>query len=77
MVSNKTSPNSIPKSIPQIKKELIDTGKVLYNLRDYPLSFHRTAKDAAIAAFQINNPGRSQDNIPSDSGALLSSNSNI
>ncbi len=36
--------------LPQIKKELIDTGKVLYNLRDYPLSFHRTAKDAAIAA---------------------------
>lgn len=36
--------------LPQIKKELIDTGRVQYVLRDYPLSFHGAAKGAAIAA---------------------------
>ena len=36
--------------LPQIKKEFIDTGLVLYNLRDYPLSFHHAAEGAAIAA---------------------------
>ncbi len=36
--------------LPRIKKELIDTGLVLYNLRDYPLSFHQAAEGAAIAA---------------------------
>lgn len=36
--------------LPQIKKELIDTGKVKYALRDYPLGFHGQAKGAAVAA---------------------------
>ena len=36
--------------LPQIKKELIDTGKVKYALRDYPLGFHQQAKGAAVAA---------------------------
>ena len=35
---------------PQIKKELIDTGKIRYTVRDYPLGFHKEAKGAAIAA---------------------------
>ena len=35
---------------PQIKKELIDTGKVQYVVRDYPLGFHAAAKGAAVAA---------------------------
>lgn len=34
----------------QLKRKYIDTGKVLYVLRDFPLDFHRQAKSAAIAA---------------------------
>jgi len=34
---------------PQIKKELIDTGKVKYALHDYPLGFHGKAKGASVA----------------------------
>ncbi|HSG29927.1 MAG TPA: thioredoxin domain-containing protein [Thermodesulfobacteriota bacterium] len=34
----------------QIKKEYIDTGKVRYVFRDYPLGFHKKAIPAAIAA---------------------------
>lgn len=37
------------KVLPQIKKELIDTGKVKYVIRDFPLSSHSQAKGAAIA----------------------------
>jgi len=37
-------------SLPQIKKEYIDTGKVKFVYRDYPLSFHAGAKPAAIAS---------------------------
>lgn len=33
-----------------LKKEYIDTGKVQYVLRDFPLDFHAYAKGAAIAA---------------------------
>lgn len=35
---------------PQIAKEYIDTGKVRYIFRDYPLGFHKRAKPAAVAA---------------------------
>lgn len=34
----------------QIKKDYIDTGKVKYALRDFPLSFHQQAQKAAEAA---------------------------
>lgn len=34
----------------QIKKDYVDTGKVKYVLRDYPLSFHPNAEPAAEAA---------------------------
>ena len=34
----------------KLKKEYIDTGKVRYVLRDFPLDFHDHAKTAAIAA---------------------------
>ena len=34
----------------KLKKEYIDTGKVQYILRDFPLDFHANAKGAAIAA---------------------------
>jgi len=37
-------------TFPQLKKEFIDTGKVQYILRDFPLNFHTKAKGAAIAA---------------------------
>ncbi len=35
---------------PQIKKEYIDTGKLRYVFRDFPLSMHKTAQKAAEAA---------------------------
>ena len=35
---------------PQIKEQLIDTGKVKYVMYDYPLEFHPQAKSAAVAA---------------------------
>ncbi len=35
---------------PQIKKDYIDTGKVRYVFRDYPLGFHKKAVPAAVAA---------------------------
>ena len=37
-------------TFPGLKKEFIDTGKVRYVLRDFPLGFHAKAKGAAIAA---------------------------
>ncbi len=37
-------------SFPQIKKDYIDTGKVRFVLKNYPLPFHPDAKPAAIAA---------------------------
>ena len=37
-------------TIPQIKKNYIDTGKVRYIFRDFPLSFHPNAQKAAEAA---------------------------
>jgi protein-disulfide isomerase len=37
-------------TLPKLKETYIDTGKVQYVMRDYPLSFHRQAKSAAIAA---------------------------
>ena len=36
-------------TFPQIKKEYIDTGKVKYVLRDYPLGFHQFAQKASEA----------------------------
>ena len=36
-------------SFPQIQKEYIDTGKVKFAYRDYPLDFHPLAKGAAVA----------------------------
>jgi len=37
-------------TFPQIKRDYIDTGKISYVYRDYPLSFHADALPAAIAA---------------------------
>lgn len=34
---------------PLLKEKYIDTGKVAYHVRDFPLSFHSRAKSAAIA----------------------------
>lgn len=34
----------------QLKEEYVDTGKVKYVVRDFPLSFHQNAESAAIAA---------------------------
>jgi len=35
---------------PDLKKNFIDTGKVKYFIRNFPLSFHAKARDAAIVA---------------------------
>lgn len=37
-------------TLPKLKENYIDTGKVQYVLRDFPLSFHKKARSAAIAA---------------------------
>ena len=37
-------------TVPEIKKNYIDTGKVRYIFRDFPLSFHPNAQKAAEAA---------------------------
>jgi protein-disulfide isomerase len=37
-------------TFPQVKEKYIDTGKVRYVFRDYPLDFHEQAQSAAIAA---------------------------
>jgi protein-disulfide isomerase len=36
-------------TLPEIKEKLIDTGKVKFLIRDYPLEFHSEARSAAIA----------------------------
>ena len=36
--------------LPEIKKNFVDTGKIQYAIRDYPLGFHAEAKGAAISA---------------------------
>jgi len=41
---------SFDQTFPQLKKEYIDTGKVKYVYRDFPLSFHPEAQPAAEAA---------------------------
>lgn len=40
----------IEQTFTELKRKYIDTGKVRYLTRDFPLSFHPNAKDAAIAA---------------------------
>jgi protein-disulfide isomerase len=37
-------------TMPQLKKEYIDTGKVRYVFKDFPLSFHQQAVPASLAA---------------------------
>jgi protein-disulfide isomerase len=37
-------------TFPQIKAQYIDSGKMRYSFRDFPLEFHGQAKDAAVAA---------------------------
>ncbi len=37
-------------TFPQIKSRYVASGKVLYVFRDFPLGFHKQARDAAIAA---------------------------
>ncbi len=45
-------------SFQQIKKEYIDTGKVKYYFRHYPLPFHAMAKPAAMAVECANEQGK-------------------
>jgi protein-disulfide isomerase len=40
----------VDQTLDQIKEKYIDTGKVKYVFRDFPLGFHEHAKNAAIAA---------------------------
>ncbi len=37
-------------TMPQLKKDYIDTGRVRYVFKDFPLSFHEKAKPASLAA---------------------------
>ena len=34
----------------QLKEQYIETGKIQYLVRDFPLNFHKNAKGAAVAA---------------------------
>lgn len=43
---------------PEIKKNFVDTGKIRYAIRDYPLGFHSQAKSAAIAANCVGEQGK-------------------
>ncbi len=45
-------------TLPQIKKEYIDTGKLKFVYRDFPLSFHPGSKPAALAAECSKEQGR-------------------
>lgn len=44
-------------TLPQIVSEYIDTGKVRFVYRDFPLSFHRNARPAAMAAECVGDQG--------------------
>ena len=44
--------------MPQVIKEFVDTGKVRYVLRDFPLPFHKNAKNAAYAAHCAGEQGK-------------------
>jgi protein-disulfide isomerase len=48
----------VTQTMPQIKSEYIDTGKVKLFFRDFPLSFHPNAKPAAIASECANEQGK-------------------
>jgi protein-disulfide isomerase len=37
-------------TFPRVRKDYVDTGKVQYVVRDYPLGFHAAAKSTAVAA---------------------------
>jgi protein-disulfide isomerase len=43
---------------PELKKAFIDTGRIRYYVRNYPLSFHASARPAAIAAFCAGKAGK-------------------
>ena len=43
---------------PELKKTFVDTGRVRYYVRNYPLDFHASAKPAAIAAFCAGKGGK-------------------
>ena len=45
-------------TFPQIKKDFIDSGKVLYAFRHFPLEIHPRAPDAAVAAMCAARQGR-------------------
>ncbi len=50
--------NFYTQSLPQIKKEYIDTGKVKLAYRHYPLPFHPAAMPSALASECANEQGR-------------------
>jgi len=45
-------------TLPQLRREFIDTGKVQLVYRDYPLSFHENADEAALAAECADDQGK-------------------
>jgi protein-disulfide isomerase len=44
--------------MPQVIKDYVDTGKVRYVLRDFPLPFHKNARNAAFAAHCAGEQGK-------------------
>ncbi|HYV33277.1 MAG TPA: DsbA family protein [Candidatus Limnocylindria bacterium] len=50
--------NFFKETFPKIKSQYIDTGKVKYIFRHYPLSFHVNAQIAAVAAECANQQGK-------------------
>ena len=45
-------------TFPQIKKEFVDTGKIRYVYKDFPLAFHKLAQKAAEAAHCAGEEGK-------------------
>ena len=45
-------------TLPELKQKYIDTGKLRYEVRDLPLSFHASAMPAALAAYCAGEQGK-------------------
>jgi protein-disulfide isomerase len=45
-------------TLPKLVQEFVDTGKVKYVMRDFPLGFHKQAHGASVAAWCANEQGK-------------------
>jgi len=48
----------VSRTMPQVKRDYIDSGKIRYYVRDFPLPIHDQAKYAAVIALCASNQGR-------------------